>query len=128
MLSAARIFWILKGMEAPNAQGDQHMSDTRTRLEKMVGRRTLYELAAIKGDRRVLVAYCSGRGRRQLWAAITDIRRIDHVIRLTGAREAVFAKAAIGGATLGEWEVRFTGRTQREAIIEGELPYVAELD
>jgi hypothetical protein len=32
----------------------------------------------------------------------------------------------LSSKTMGEWAIRFTGRTEREAIIAGELPYIGD--
>ena len=82
--------------------------------------RTRYELAAIHPDgRRMLVGYTEKRSRagllgmvRQRGAKFTDA---------TGADSITFGKRATDGATAGDWIVAFTGRTQREAYIAGEL-------
>ena len=39
----------------------------------------------------------------------------------------VAGKKASDGFAIGEWQVRFTGRTERDAIMNGELPYVGDL-
>lgn len=73
------------------------------------GARTLYELAIENGDQRILLAYCINRSRRILWKVARQ-----HGIRLvalTGAENIVFAKRAGDGATMGDWRIRWTGRT-----------------
>jgi hypothetical protein len=92
-----------------------------------VGRNTLYELVAECNGRSVLIAYCSRRGRRDIWNAVTSKDRVHHVIRLTGADQIAFAKKACDGGAMGQWKIRFSGRTQRDAIVNGELPYVVDL-
>jgi hypothetical protein len=86
---------------------------------------TRYELAAIRGNERVLIVYTPRKNRQVLWASLRE--RAEAVCALTGASEVTFGKKAADGATMGEWRICFTGRTQREAIIEGELPFVLDL-
>jgi len=99
---------------------------TRTeRLARLQNRGTYYELAAVRGEQRRLIAYTQRRSRRGMLAACRN--RAVLVIALTGAEELQFGKRAEDGATLGAWQVRFTGRTERDAIMEGELPFIGEM-
>lgn len=93
-------------------------------LNAICGRATLYELAAIRGDQRILIAYCGRRGRGGILAACR--KRGAALVALTGAESIGFASQAADGATMGEWGIRFTGRTQRDAIQAGELAYVED--
>lgn len=97
------------------------------RLERLRNRATLYELAISRGDTAYLVAYCR-KGQRGIWDAITSKHRVHHVVALAGTQTLHFAKRASDGGTIGEWSVRFTGRTERDAIIGGELTYVGNLN
>ena len=47
--------------------------------------------------------------------------------RLTGADNIHFNHYAKDGAEMGNWSIRFTGRTMLEAEVE-ELPYVGAMD
>jgi len=89
----------------------------REKLERLKNRRTKYELAA---DGKYLAGYCLYgknnilnmlRHNGQAWA--TRINEKDMV---------VFAKNG-KSAQLGRFFIAFTGRTQREAICNGELPW-----
>ena len=93
-------------------------------LNKIHGRPTLYELAAIKGEQSILVAYCGNRTRRMILRACRE--RAEALVALTGDKSIGFSRRAAEGATMGEWSIRFTGRTQRDAISAGELPYVKD--
>ncbi len=97
--------------------------EVRHRLEQRKRHATLYELAAIKGEDRVLLSYCA-LSRTCLLAAVR--KRAEFVCALTGAREITFGKHAADGAAMGEWAIRFTGRTEREAITHGELPWILD--
>jgi len=87
------------------------------------GARTLYELAAQNGDRRILLAYCSNRGRRTVWEVAR--KHAERLVALTGAENIEFAKRASDGATMGAWRIRWTGRTQREAV-GSKLPWIGD--
>ncbi len=45
---------------------------------------------------------------------------------LTDAARIEFLKPAKLGAKIGDWSIKFTGRTQREAVISGELPFIGD--
>ena len=92
------------------------------RLARLTNRGTYYELAAILGDQRRLVAYTQRRSRSGMLAACRN--RAVLLIALTGAENLQFGKRTVDGATMGDWQIRFTGRTERDAIMEGELPYI----
>lgn len=103
-------------------------------LEKKLARiaryRTAYELAMVHPDgRRVLVCYSNGRSRNDVFTIVQ--KRAQHVARLLGVAaeslQITFAKRSGEGATIGEWSVVWTGRTQREAYIAGELEYVGRI-
>jgi hypothetical protein len=100
-------------------------NELTAKLERLKNRRTAYELAAIRGDERVLLAYSCGRGRRDILNSCR--KRAEAVVRLLGNAEITFGRTVADGATAGEWSIRFTGRTQRDAYVEGELPYVGDL-
>lgn len=89
---------------------------------------TLYELAAIHPDgRRMLIAYTSRKGRRNLWGAITNDVRRDELVKFFGTTAFRFGKRVADGATWGGWAIRWTGRTQREAVQSGELEYIPDI-
>ena len=92
-----------------------------------IGKRTLYELAAEHSEthQRILIAYCSRKGRAAIYNALVE--RLDHLLRILGTTDITFAKRAIDGATLGKWKVWFTGRTQRDAISEAELDFIVDI-
>ena len=92
------------------------------RLERLKNYRTRYELVAEHPDgRRVLVRYTSRDNRRGLYGALTQ--DCEGICAFFGTDAITFGKRSADGATMGEWRLRFTGRTQREAILAGELPF-----
>jgi hypothetical protein len=102
------------------------MIPTTERLERLRNRATLYELAMTRGEERLLVAYSQRKGRRDIFKAVTADHRVGPIMARTGADRIEFAKRAADGAMMGGWTIRFTGRTERDAIIEGELPYAGD--
>lgn len=100
------------------------MSMTSEKLGRLRNRPTLYELAMVRGDEKILVAYVQRKGRRDLWKAITNPKRIRKIVAKAGTEEITFRKKAGDGGQMGEWSLRFTGRTERDAVAEGELPYI----
>jgi hypothetical protein len=92
------------------------------RLERLKYYATRYELIAQNGNRRILVCYTSQTSRSGILSALRE--RAQDMARLTGADSVEFAPRAKDGATMGDWTIRLSGRTQREAFIAGELPYV----
>jgi hypothetical protein len=96
------------------------------RLASMTNRATLYEIAMSKGDTRYLLCYTNRRGRAALFDAVARDAAREAVKSLTGTDQIHFARRSADGATMGEWRIQFTGRTQREAIGHGELTRVWE--
>lgn len=87
------------------------------------GARTLYELVAQNGDQRFLIMYRSNRSRRMLLDSCR--KHGERLVKLTGVADITFAKRAGDGATMGAWRIRWTGRTQREAV-GSELPWIGD--
>ncbi len=98
------------------------MKTLEEKLARLRNHHTRYELAMWCGDRKILIAYTPRRG----WAGITAAiqSKADAIVAAAGADYIRFGKRASDGATLGDWTINFTGRTQREAYIQGELEYV----
>ena len=92
------------------------------RLESLKNRRTLYEAAIIlPNGTKMLMCYC-GKSYSKLYRAAQS--RYDAIKAKTGFSEfAVYVpnKKVLPDETLPL--IKFTGRTEREAIIDGELPY-----
>jgi hypothetical protein len=97
---------------------------TQQRLARLSNRVTLYETVATYGTQTVLVVYC-GKNKTRFFRAIAenDQERAKKLVELTGAERITVGKGTVLG-TIGEWTIKFTGRTQRDAIVEGEHPYL----
>jgi hypothetical protein len=81
---------------------------------------TRYEMIAERGTERYVIGYYARRTRRSVWAAAFDSR----IRMLDGLDEApvdVSGKGARTAIAFNGWTVRFSGRTERSAIAEGEL-------
>jgi hypothetical protein len=98
-------------------------SDLQRKLASLQNRATRYELVASHPDgRRFLVAYCGRKNRQGLFSAVAG--RAAAMTALTGDESIHFGKRAADGGTMGEWTIRFSGRTQRDCYLEGELEYI----
>ena len=92
-----------------------------SKLARLKNYRTRYELAMTRGGQKLLVCYTDQRGRPGIISAVQS--RVSAMIWRTGVDRIDFAEFSDDGATMGEWSIRFTGRTQRQAYIEGALEY-----
>jgi len=103
------------------------MLTTQQKLDRLKNYRTRYELIASHPDgRKLLIRYTARQGRRGLLDALTmDAARVCQVL---GADDIHWGKRAADGGHMGEWTVKFSGRTQREAILGGELPFYANFE
>jgi hypothetical protein len=100
---------------------------TQQKLERLRNRQTKYELVASHPDgRRLLIRYTSRTGRNGLYDALAQ--DAERLCRVLGADDITWGKRSADGGTMGEWVLRFSGRTQREAIIDGEHTFYADLD
>jgi hypothetical protein len=95
------------------------------KLARIYNRRTAYELVLTNGETTFLLVYAVQRTRHVLLERLC--KYADALEKLTGAREITFAKKSHGGATMGSFDVKWTGRTQREAIQSGEHTFIGIL-
>ena len=88
------------------------------------GKRTLYELAAERADgSRILLKYCSNRGRRTVLEVAREYG--PQLVAMGGSETITFADRSADGATIGTLKIKWTGRTQRDAQWS-KLPWVGE--
>lgn len=91
-------------------------------LENIKNRHTLYEAVIVLPDgKTMLMCYC-GKSYSRLYRAAQN--RYDSIKEKTGFSE--FAVYVPNKKVLPDEKlplIKFTGRTQRQAILEGELPY-----
>lgn len=99
-------------------------TEQQTKLARIQRYATRYELVLEHDGARYLVQYTSQRSRRGLLASARTMA--DHIVRIAGGDEITFASRAADGAMVNGWKLHFSGRTQRECILAGELPFVAE--
>ena len=98
------------------------------KLASIHNRITKYEAAAILGDRAILIAYCAQHSRNGLLRACrTHGQDMITALGLTHDSMMIPAPKASDGFKLGPWTVRFTGRTQRDAYMGEELPFVCDV-
>jgi hypothetical protein len=101
------------------------MLTLQDKLSRLHNRRTAYELVAVNGDQRVLVCYSCERSRNAIFRICC--KRAAALLALTGAESIAWAKRSADGGMMGAWSIRFSGRTQRDCYVEGELAYVGDL-
>lgn len=97
-------------------------------LERLKHHATAYELHATNGSQSILVCYCR-KTKPGLINALTRTlnsgsRRIDLLSVKTSTKPESWTWEAGAAVKSGEWRVHFSGRTEREAIIAGELPSI----
>ena len=95
---------------------------TLQKLERIKNRSTKYELVAVNGDNSVklLAGYC----KRNKAGALSMLRmHADAWVKLT--KDDGVVKSGTG-LKMGDWLFAFSGRTQRESIIGGELKFITE--
>jgi hypothetical protein len=95
----------------------------RRRLESLRHHHTLYEVALISPEgAKHLLCYTERSGRRLRAAVVKRAARVLATIADDGAVVTAVTKESL--TLTGGWVVRFTGRTERESIINGALPYI----
>jgi hypothetical protein len=96
---------------------------TLEKLSRLKHFHTRYEVTATQGDRKVLIGYTPRKGRRGIWSILSG--RAESWGRFVGHADPQiqFRKPSSAGADSEGWHINFSGRTQREAIIAGELPF-----
>jgi hypothetical protein len=110
---------------------------TQQRLARLKNRQTLYECVAKHRTtgQTVLIMY-SAKSKSRFFAGISDneSKRGVQLVKLTGTERLEYAadpevkrlwSQFIG--TMGDWLIGFTGRTQRECILESEEPYIGDV-
>lgn len=93
---------------------------TTEKLERLRNRGTKYELTA---NETILVGYCS-HGKMNILKMLQKNGEA-WAKRISDKDLIVFDKAG-KSAKIGPFQIQFSGRTQREAIYAGELPWFEE--
>jgi len=102
------------------------MTATQTeKLARLAHYGSQYEIVAVKAGETVLLGYAARHSRSGLIAVIR--RRGEDVVMLTGSEEFTTGKKAADPITCGPWLIKFSGRTQREAIMCGERPWIGDV-
>jgi hypothetical protein len=103
---------------------------TQEKLERLHRGPTRYELIAERGETRILIAYSMRQGRHTLLTAVQKHgQALIDFMGITDKDLLVFLRPAKLGAHIGPaanpWSIRFSGRTQREAVAS-ELPWIGD--
>ena len=75
--------------------------------------KTLYEATVSNGTTTYLLVYSARLSRAALHAAVT--KHAATMVKLTGDNQIHYADRAQDGATMGDWTIKYSGRTEREA-------------
>lgn len=95
------------------------------RLHSLYNRATRYEITLSDGARTFLVGYTSRKSRQGLLGTLQA--HGEAIVALAcpiGNEQITFGRNINAGATIGPWQAKFTGRTERDAIMTGELQRV----
>lgn len=108
------------------AQETKAVQDELARLHRSP---TRYEVRADHPDgRKLLIGYTARRSRSGIGSAIRQrIKIIATALDVGDADLFTWRKPASAGCDLGPWHIYITGRTQRDAVIGGELDYIGDL-
>jgi hypothetical protein len=99
--------------------------EQRAKLARLSNRATKYELTGTNSETgaHFLFGY-SRKGRAGLLSMLQ--KNAAMVAEFCGSNAVDFEKRASAGASIGVWRFAFSGRTQREAIQGGELPFFVD--
>ena len=86
---------------------------------------TRYELTLSNGTTTYLVCYSMRKSRSSLYHIAC--KWADRIKKVTGTVEIIFAQTVAGGGRLGDWTLKFSGRTQRDAQYAGEHPWLGDV-
>jgi hypothetical protein len=111
------------GLAAAGTNKGRAMTTNQTiKLEAIKNRATRYEVVLTNGTDVRLVGYTARKGRPGLMSLIRA--HGPAILAVTNlSQSAIFKFTTTREASLGEngWIVKFTGRTQRDAILAGEV-------
>lgn len=93
-------------------------------LERIKNRRTLYEVVLRMPDGREFLAFYCQKSSRRLFVAAES--RYDELVTKTGFTKFSIEKYLESYSAESMPLLKFSGRTQRSAILEGELPFFME--
>ena len=97
-------------------------TSTTTKLLALRNRGTSYELVVSKGDTTLLVCYVARNSFKGVLDAVFS--RSEALVNATGATEIEWDRSARTISTDNGWDIRLSGRTQRDAVCNGELSYI----
>lgn len=97
---------------------------TQEKLARLKNYQTRYECVMTNGNQTYLLAYSSGRSRDNMLKIVRS--RGERIVEITHSESITFGTKVADGAVCGDWKIKFTGRTQRDCILEGEHPFIAD--
>ena|ERR1044072_9784657 len=101
--------------------------EQETRLIGIKNYHTRYEIVAERDSDRLLIGYTPRKSRHGLLAAMQHVGQAIIERLNVGENDEITwqTKPYIHAITSG-WRIGFSGRTERDAILSGELPFVAK--
>lgn len=96
-------------------------AEIQTKLTRLQRYGTRYELVLTNGNETMLLQYTSKKSMRGLVKSCQS--RIEALRHFMGPDFILMRVPKLMEAQGGGWTIRFSGRTQREAITHGELPF-----
>lgn len=97
-------------------------ADLERKLESIKYYATRYEVVMTKGGESLLVGYTSKHSRSGPLAMVRQ--QAEAFVKYTGAESVDAGK---GKLTANGWTITFSGRTQRDAYCNGELPFIVQV-
>lgn len=98
-------------------------TEQMTRLQSLKNYGTTYEVTIRHPDgRRYRVCYCGRNSRTGLIMAAR--RNGARLVKLTGSEEMKTGKRSSDGVAIGDWNLNYSGRTERECITSNELEWI----
>ncbi len=100
------------------------------RLARLYNLPTLYECVAVNGPRTVLLFYGDSKSKAGFvrWTRRDNPKYAQRLVDLTDSKLIDWVKPFRGTVgTMGEWTIKFSGRTQRDAYVEGEHPFLMDV-
>ena len=96
-------------------------AEQERKLTRIKNYHTRYEAIITDGTITYLLAYICGKSFSNLYRATAN--RVAEVNKVTNAETWIQNRKL----TAGTFEIKYSGRTQREAILDGEYPYVGSV-
>jgi hypothetical protein len=109
----------------PIVEAPEMTPELERKLERLRHYSTRYEVVGRNGDVTILAGYTSKKTRHGLLGMVRQ--HGEAWVEYANSTSLQFRGKAADGVQVGEWTITFSGRTQREAYIAGEHPFVLDV-